>query len=73
MNFSVLNVTMFGIGAILIYAAIKDQDPRDVVLVALGQKPTHGTFINGVPIRANVGGVGSAAVTQPAPGTRTKN
>lgn len=75
-NLSVLNVTLFGVGAVLIYAAVKDIDPRDVVRVALGQKPTHtkdGTFINGIFIHSGAGAVGSAAVTHPAPGDRTKN
>lgn len=72
-NFSVLNVTLFGVGAVLIYAAIKDQDPRDVVRVALGQKPAHGkgTFIN--TAFPGTGAVGSAAVITPAAGDRNKN
>lgn len=31
MNFNAVNVTMFGVGAILIYCAIKDKNPKDVV------------------------------------------
>lgn len=71
-NLSVVNVAMFGIGAVLIYAAVKNVDPRDVVRVALGQKPAHsGTFIN--PAFPGTGAVGSAAVITPAAGDRTKN
>lgn len=33
----------FAAGTILIYAALKNQDPRDVVRQAFGQKPVHGT------------------------------
>lgn len=40
MNFSVANITIFTIGVVLIYAAIKDIDPRDVVKSALkGKSP----------------------------------
>lgn len=37
MNFNAVNVTMFGVGAILIYCAIKDQSPKDVITNALKQ------------------------------------
>lgn len=67
-NLTVLNVTLFGVGAVLIYAAIKDQDPRDVVLVALGQKAKHGTFLNTVKP-----GIPNAAGQPTTPGNRTRN
>lgn len=37
-------VVAFGVGAILVYAAIKNKDPRDVVREALGQNKGKGTF-----------------------------
>lgn len=37
-------VIAFGVGAILVYAAIKDKDPRDVVREALGQSKSKGSF-----------------------------
>lgn len=43
MNFTPLNVTMIAVGIILIYAALKDVDPRDVVRNGLKGKPTVGT------------------------------
>lgn len=36
MNLNVVNVVVFAVGAILLYAAIKDTDPRAVVKSALG-------------------------------------
>lgn len=39
MNLNVTNVTLIGVGALLIYAAIKKRDPRDVLKDALGQAP----------------------------------
>lgn len=38
MNLNVINVVVLGVGAILLYAAVKDQKPQDVVKGALGQK-----------------------------------
>jgi hypothetical protein len=41
MKVSLLNVVMFGSGAVLIYCGIKGYDPRDVMRWALGgEKPT---------------------------------
>lgn len=40
MNFSVLNVILLGAGGILIYSAVKDVSPLNVLQTALGQKPT---------------------------------
>lgn len=40
MNFSPLPVIMLMAGVVLLYAAIKDVDPRDVVKNALQGKPT---------------------------------
>jgi len=39
---NLLNVTMFTVGAILVWAAIKDQDPRDIIKNTLQGKPTVG-------------------------------
>ncbi len=36
MNLGLPSVIIFGVGAILIYAAVKDVDPRDVVKQGLG-------------------------------------
>lgn len=44
MNFTVLNVVVFGAGAILIYSAIRNVDPKDVVMAAFtGDKPSPRT------------------------------
>lgn len=43
MNFNAVNVTMFGIGAILLYSAIKDKTPKDVIANAFqSQKSNSG-------------------------------
>lgn len=34
MNFNAVNVVMFGVGAVLVYCAIKDKSPKEVVLDA---------------------------------------
>jgi len=39
-NFSLVTVVVFGVGAILTYAAVKNQNPADVVRMALGQPST---------------------------------
>lgn len=39
MNANLISLIAFAGGAILIYAAIKDKDPRQVIKEALGQKP----------------------------------
>lgn len=36
MKLNLVNVVVFGIGAILVYAAVKDVDPRDLVKQGLG-------------------------------------
>lgn len=33
---------MFTTGAVLLYSAVKDKDPRDVILVGFGQKARFG-------------------------------
>ena len=40
MNFTPLNVALIIAGIVLIYAALKDVDPRDVVRNGLKGKPT---------------------------------
>lgn len=43
MNVNLLGVTLFVAGTVLIYAAIKDVDPRDVVKLSLqGKSPSEG-------------------------------
>ena len=37
MKMDPLGVVLFAVGAILLYSAVKDKDPRDVVKQALGQ------------------------------------
>jgi hypothetical protein len=46
MNLNLVNVIVFGIGAILVYGAVKDKDPRKVVQEALGQKAAPGKPAN---------------------------
>ena len=43
MNFTPLNVAIILAGVVLIYAALRDVDPRDVVRNALKGKATVGT------------------------------
>lgn len=42
MNFSPLPVVLMMVGAVLIYSAVKDVDPRSVIKNALQGKPTVG-------------------------------
>jgi hypothetical protein len=59
-----LGVVLFAVGAVLIYAAIKDVDPRDVVKQGLGGKapaPVTGANVP-VPKPTNI-----------TPGDRRKN
>lgn len=35
MNFSLLNVALFGVGALLIVSAIKDTTPREIISTAI--------------------------------------
>lgn len=37
MNFNAINVTMFGVGIILLYSAIKDKSPKGVITDAFSQ------------------------------------
>lgn len=54
MNFSLANLTVFGIGAILVYSAVKHKDPRDVVKEAFGKQAASApaTPANGAPSAA---------------------
>lgn len=36
MNFNLANVILFGVGAVLIYAAVKNESPKQVVTSAFG-------------------------------------
>ncbi len=58
MNFSIGPLVMFGVGAVLVYASIKNLDPRDVVKRALGGNPRV-TVPDGTEIRE--------AASKPAP------
>lgn len=44
-NLNLVNLTILVAGILLIYAAIKDVDPRDVVKNALKGKPTSGATV----------------------------
>lgn len=35
MNFNLLSVTMFGVGALLLYSGIRDVNPKDVITEAM--------------------------------------
>lgn len=60
-----LGVVLFAVGAVLIYAAIKDQDPRDVVKQGLGvTKAAAGVKGANVPVPKG---------SKITPGDRTKN
>ena len=62
MNLNLPGVVMFVAGAVLMYSAVKNRDPRDVVLTALGQKARYGDI--------SIDGVGKAvggAVAEAAP------
>lgn len=50
---------MFGAGAILLYCAVKDKDPRDVIKEALGGKKAESA--------------GISPTTPATPGDRTQN
>lgn len=41
MNLTPTNVVVLGIGAILLYCAFKNKNPKDVVLQAFGKAPTQ--------------------------------
>jgi hypothetical protein len=56
-NLNTFGVVLFVSGVILMYAAVKNKDPRDVVLKALGQKERFGNLSNPV----NVGKAGKFA------------
>lgn len=43
MNFNAVTVAMFGIGAILIYSAVKDTTPKEVITNAFTPKPKKST------------------------------
>lgn len=73
MNLSLPGVVMFVAGSILMYSAVKNRDPRDVVLTALGQKPRFGEIAPGDAVgkagsqgAAGIGGV--VTTTTPKPG-----
>lgn len=36
-----LGILLVSAGVMLLYSGVKDEDPRDVVLEALGRTPTH--------------------------------
>lgn len=42
----VLPVVLFAAGVVLMYAAVKNQDPRDVIRGALGQKTTGAVLVS---------------------------
>lgn len=63
MQLNTVSVVSIMIGAVLLYSAVKANDPRNVVLEALGQKPRFPLFSTGVikpiqPSAADGGGGG---------------
>jgi hypothetical protein len=66
-NLSLPGVVMFVGGAILMYSAVKNRDPRDVVLTALGQKPRFGEIAPGDALGKAFGNAAPKAVTTTAP------
>lgn len=44
MNLNLPAVVMFVVGVVLVYAAVKDNDPRDVVLKSLGKPEKFGSL-----------------------------
>ena len=57
MNLNPLGVVLFAVGALLIYSAIKDKDPRAVVREALGQgKAPVGVLNPSAPAPSKSGG-----------------
>lgn len=70
-NVNVVNLTILLIGLLLIYAAIKDLDPRLVVQNALKGQPTYGAgsgpkIAGKVPAPPKVAGKVPAPTTNPA-------
>lgn len=63
MNFSVTTVVMLIAGTALMYAAVKNEDPRDIVRKAMGKAPKYGALskeeigvIRALPDKAGGGG-----------------
>lgn len=76
MEFSVLSVVMFSAGTVLLYSAIKDQNPKDVMLWALGQKKKEEIgqisnqekgFLKPIIPQSNAGGTSSIVPLPNAP------
>lgn len=44
MNLNLMSVVMLSAGAVLVYAAVNNRDPRDVIRGALGQPPKYGSI-----------------------------
>lgn len=68
MKINLVTVTMFTVGVVLIYAAVKDKDPREVVKLALGNKSPAGA--SAVPSSAPTTNPSPAPIPNaPTPGT----
>jgi hypothetical protein len=71
-NLNLPAVVMFVAGAVLMYSAVKNRDPRDVVLTALGQKARFGelsTIEPGAPVgRAGARGLQEGQEQLPSSG-----
>ena len=58
MNLNVLNVVLFGTGAVLLYSAIKNKQPLDVVKQSLGQVKTTRPITEPQPTQPTSSGTG---------------
>lgn len=47
MNFNLLSVTMFGVGALLLYSGIRDVNPKDVITEAMQGRTAKSTSVGG--------------------------
>lgn len=62
MNINLASIVAFSAGVVLIYAAVKNQDPRDVIRRALGNHSGQTR-----PISVTTGGTGTQVVSAPVP------
>lgn len=72
MNFNTVNVTMLGIGALLIYAALKDQSIKEVMSNAFTQSNTTNPTTGGRVGTSNSGWPGSTSTGTSSPGNGTR-
>lgn len=66
MNFSLVNVALFGVGALLIMSAIKDTNPKEIITKAVASGGVRNVT---PPPNAQTGwSIATAPITNPAPG-----